>query len=205
MRCAWGIAPVLLLVACQEPRPIVEDLRMCDQGGVEPQQRVQACERWVDAHEEGSPGYASALIWRAQAKEAAGDAAGALADYDASLALWPDSGSGLLGRGRLLLAAGDFAAAQQTLHRAIEVHDSVIARDMLGAHALLRGDFQEAHDYYNAVLEREGDDPMDAVGYFGRGVARLRMGEEEGRADIERAERMSPRIRQEYEALGIRP
>lgn len=178
---------------------------MCSQGGVEPQDRVRACGRWVDAQEEGSRSYAAALLWRAHAKEAAGDVAGALADYDASLALWPDSGSGLLGRGRLLLEAGDFAAAEQTLQRAIQLNNSVIARDMLGSHALLRGDFQEAHDYYDAVLEREGDDPMDVVGLYGRGVARLRMGDEEGRVDIERAEELSPTVSQHFEERGIRP
>jgi len=159
----------------------------------------------VDANEEGSRGYAFALLGRAHAKEAAGDIVGALADYDAALEIWPESGSGLLGRGRLLLETGNFAAAEQTLQRAIEVNDSVIARDMLGAHALLRGDFQEAHNYYDAVLEREGEDPMDVVGLYGRGVARLRMDNEEGRADIQRAEELSPTVRQHFEERGIRP
>lgn len=116
-----------------------------------------------------------------------------------------ENGFGLLGRGRLLLAAGDLVAAKETLHRAIEVNDSVIARDMLGAHALLRGDFQEAYDYCDSAPEREGSDPMDVVGLYGRGIARLRMGDEAGRADIERAEELSPTVRQHFEGRGIRP
>ena len=202
MKLIFGIVAAAL-ATCQGPSP-GESYAVCSQGVVEPQDRVRACDRWVDAQQEGSRGYAAALLWRAHAKESAGDIAGALADYDATLEIWPESGSGLLGRGRLLLETGNFAAAEQTLHRAIEVNDSVIARDMLGAHALLRGDFQEAHDYYDAVLEREGDDPMDVVGLYGRGAARLRMGDEAGRADIERAEELSPTVRQHFEERGIR-
>lgn len=205
MKRNWAFAALVLLAACQEPRSVVEDMKACDFGGVDAQQRVRACDRMVGVYDEGSRARAAALTSRADAKEAAGDPAGALADYNAALAIWPENGFGLLGRGRLLLAAGDLAAAKETLHRAIEVNDSVIARDMLGAHALLRGDFQEAYDYYDSALEREGSDPMDVVGLYGRGIARLRMGDEAGRADIERAEELSPTVRQHFEGRGIRP
>lgn len=205
MRRVWGMVVVALMAACQDSRSLGEDMQACAAGGLEPQERVQACDRWANANEQGSRVHAAALVWRAEAKEAAGDAVGALTDYDAALVTLPESGSALLGRGRLLLAAGDFAAAEETLHRAIAVNDSVIARDMLGGLALLRGDYEQALDYYNAVVEREGDDPMDVIGYYGRGVARLRMGDEEGRADIQRAEELSPTVRQHFEERGIRP
>lgn len=200
------VIAAVALIGCEETPSGEYISRACGgSGDFEVQERLRACDFMLTLYDEGSPGYASVLTTRARTKERSGDALGALADYDASLAIMPDLPGALLGRGRILLEAGDFDAAETTLHRSIEVHDSVIARDLLGAEAVRRGDYPAAFEYYNAVLEREGTDPMDAIGLYGRGVARLRMGDEAGRADIERAEQMSRTIRTHFEERGIRP
>jgi tetratricopeptide (TPR) repeat protein len=172
---------------------------LCGSGRGEPSERVRACDLMLTSD---SRGYAAVVTWRAQAKEQNGDATGALRDYEDALRIWPDAPSALLGIGRLHLAQGDLAAAQPYLRRAIEAHDSGIASDMLAAHALQNGDAEMALREYEAWLVRH---PDNELALYGRGIARLRGGDEGGREDIARAEQISPRIRESFEERGIRP
>jgi tetratricopeptide (TPR) repeat protein len=204
MRIHLACLVLLSAVACG-PSEATVDPALCGRGRGEPEEEIRACDEMRRLFGEGNQGDSAVLSWRAQARERAGDAAGALADFNAALAIRPDLPGALLGRGRLLLEAGEFEAAQQTLQRSIELHDSVIARDLLGGQALLRGNHQAALEYYGAILEREGSDPMDVVGYYGRGVARLRSGDEQGREDIARAEELNPRVTEGFVERGINP
>lgn len=204
MRIHLACLVLLSAVACA-PSEAAVDPALCGRGRGDPEQEIRACDEMRRLFGERNQGDSAVLSWRAQARERAGDTAGALADYNAALAIRPESPSALLARGRLLLEAGEFEAAQQTLQRSIELHDSVIARDLLGGQALLRGDHQAALEYYSAILDRDGSDPMDVVGYYGRGVSRLRLGDEQGRDDIARAEELNPRVTGGFEERGIRP
>jgi tetratricopeptide (TPR) repeat protein len=154
--------------------------------------------------EEGSRPYGATLSERGRVRERGGDFDGALADYTAALEIAPDLPGPLVGQGRLLIRAGDIERAEQSLRRAIELHDSGIARDLLGGLALLRGDYQEAFDFYQAMLDNPHPDD-DAIAYYGTGVARIRMGDEAGRADIQRAEQVYPGVNEGFEERGIRP
>lgn len=206
MRLLPLIVVAVALAACGEPRSLAADDSACaGQGEHEPQERVRVCDRMLAFYEEGSPGRGATLAWRARAKERGGDPVGALADYDAALAINPNSGGALLGRGRLLLEAGDFGAAEQTLLRSIEVHDSGIARDLLGGEALIRGDYQEALVYYEAAMETDWAPGPNATALYGRGVARLRLGDEGGREDLALAIQTYPTIAESFEERGIRP
>jgi tetratricopeptide (TPR) repeat protein len=195
---------LLCVAACAPGEPKV-DAAQCGSGAGDPQEEIHACDEMRRLFGEGNRGDSSVLSWRAKARERAGDSAGALADYDAALEINPNSGGALLGRGRLLLEAGAFEAAERTLLRSIEVHDSGIARDLLGGQALLRGDYQEALNYYEAAMETDWAPGPNATALYGRGVARLRLGDEGGREDIALAIRTYPTIAESFEERGIRP
>jgi len=204
-RCLAGVA-LSVIVACG-PTPSVPnvDVTLCGSSRGDASERVRACDMMLTLYDENTGGYAAVLTWRAQAKEQSGDADGALADYRRALEIWPDAPIALLSAARIYMARDDLSTARPYLQRAIEAHDSVIARDLLAGEALLRGDNRTALNYYDAILARDEDDPMDAIGFYGRGLARLRMGDDGGRADIERAEQMSPRISESFAERGIRP
>ena len=164
-------------------RPSEHDFVACS-SATEPNRRVEACSRILAFCELNSDGCAATLAWRGEAKEALGDWAGAQRDYEESLAIAPELGGTLLGLGRVHLAQDDLASAERYLNRAIEVNDSGIGRDLLGGHALKRGDYEEALSRYEDLLASQPDNP---IGFFGRGLARLATGDERGHHDITHA------------------
>jgi hypothetical protein len=55
---------------------------------------------------------------------------------------------------------------------------------MLGSYALRQRDYAEALSQYEDLLASQTDNP---IGFYGRGLARLSMGDERGREDIAHA------------------
>jgi len=174
----------------------VEDSIDCSRSATEAERRIEACNRQIDAI---GPGGAT-LAWRGEAKEALGDLSGAQRDYEESLALAPELGGTLLGLGRVHLAQGDLASARRYLDRAIAENDSGIARDLLGSYALRQHDYPQALSWYEELLAREVDDP---IGLYGRGLARLGMGDDDGREDIALARAEWDRVDAHFGSHGL--
>lgn len=177
------------------------DPRMCMGHTGTPEEQVRACDEWLRHTSRDNPrARAVILTSRAEAKERGGEREAALHDFDAALELWEDAPTALLGAGRVHLAQGDYSGAEPYLRRSIHVHDSGIAADMFGAHFLQQGDNASALREYDALLARQ---PDNANGLYGRGVARIRTGDEAGREDIARARTLYDRIDRDFEERGI--
>jgi tetratricopeptide (TPR) repeat protein len=206
MKLGLILVATLVLAACEKQMSGSEMARACPGGDqFDPQESVRACNEMLEFYEEGSGGYGSVLTWRAKAKERTADVAGARQDYEAALEINPDNPTALLRMGGIFLDAGDLHNARTYLHRSIEVHDSGIARDLLGGNALLRGDYQEALKYYDELMETDWAPGPNATALYGRGVARLRLNDEGGRTDIQLAEETDPTVAERFQERGIRP
>jgi tetratricopeptide (TPR) repeat protein len=199
MRLFLGLVAAMCVMACEAAEPPV-DLRLCGSRAGQASERLRACDEMLPLYEEGSRGYGAVLTWRAQAKESNDDVAGAQRDYEEALNIDPDNPSALLGLGGILLDAGDLTGAQRYLHRSIEVHESGRAADMLGGYALRHDENRAAFDYYDDLLDRV---PDHEIALYGRGVARLRLGDEGGRVDIEKARAGYPNVDREFAERGI--
>jgi tetratricopeptide (TPR) repeat protein len=201
MKLGLILVATLVLAACEEQMSGSEMARACPGGGqLDPQESVRACNEMLEFYEEGTGGYGAVLTWRARAKERAGDVEGAEQDYEAALEINPDNGFALLGMGGILLDANELHRAETYLHRSIEVHGSGRAADMLGGYALQHDENELALKYYGDLLERV---PDHEIALFGRGVARLRLGDEGGRVDIENARAGYPHVDREFAERNI--
>jgi tetratricopeptide (TPR) repeat protein len=197
----WLFALIAIVaVACGERDPRVAD-RLCRGAATgSPEQQVRACDEVLRLIGDTPRARSAILSWRGEAKERAGDLDGALEDFKAALELWEDAPNALLGAGRVLLKQGDLSGAETYLRRSIHVHDSGIASDMLGAYFLQQGDNASARREYDALLSRQED---NVYGLYGRGVARLRAGDEGGQMDVARARTLYKLIDSDFEWRGI--
>lgn len=179
---------LLALVACApagpDPLAAAKCLSEADQA-----ERVAACTTAAE-DETNSPNVRSiALMQRGQMREQQGDVTAALTDYAGALTLNPDNPTALLRNARLLLNNGQPEAAEPLLQRAINVHGSGMANEMMGQIALERGDYSSAAAYFTASLEQA---PRADVSLAGRSRARQCMGDVEGaRADLEAGARQN--------------
>lgn len=195
-----GLLCVLLLAACGVLWPSA-DIRMCMGRMGTPEEQVRACDEWLRHASHDEPRERSSILTsRAEARERGGDDEGALHDFNAALELWEDNPTALLGAGRIHLEQRDLQAAEPYLRRSIQVHDSGIASDMLGAYFLQQGDNADALREYDALLSRQ---PDNAMGLYGRGVARLRDGDEVGQQDVARARALYDQIDRDFAERGI--
>ena len=87
--------------------------------------------------------------------------------------------------------------------RALEINPySAAAHDSRALVFLQQDKLPEAIESYDAALRLSPDMP---VALFGRGVARLRNGDDEGRADIDKAIALKPSVSEEYAGYGVFP
>ncbi|MBX3563175.1 MAG: hypothetical protein KF730_01235 [Sphingomonas sp.] len=139
---------------------------------------------------------------------AAGHHQAALAFYDANAASNPND--------KTLLNAACWARAAHgiDLEHVMTVCDAAVAADRQshtlvhrGKAALQLGLFQNALTDFDAALADEAfmPHPMRADAVFGRGVARVRLGDVGGRVDIGTATRMSKRVATDFADIGIVP
>ena len=80
---------------------------------------VNACSRIIASPRTSPHDRALAFAFRADAKRAGGDAAGAIADYSQAIALLPDFALAYRSRGTLYLKTGDNANARADFDKAI--------------------------------------------------------------------------------------
>ncbi len=200
MRLAFYTLMIFAIAACSEREPRA-DARLCGGAATEPPElQVHACDEMLRLIGNTPGGRAAIISWRGDAKERAGDLDGALEDFETVLVLWEDAPTALLGAARIHLARGNYSGAEPYLRRAIHVHDSGIASDMLGAYFLQQGDNASALREYDALLVRQ---PDSATGLYGRGVARLRAGDADGQEDIARARALYDQIDRDFAERGI--
>jgi tetratricopeptide (TPR) repeat protein/predicted aspartyl protease len=122
-------------------------------------------------------------------------------DEDARLA------SALMGRCRARTLMGqDLALALKDCNRAVSRSTKGSNAGILDTRGLVRlrlGDNDKAIDDYDAALK---SNPQAAQAFYGRGIAKIRKKKiAEGEADIAKAEKIAPKIAEQFKALGIAP
>lgn len=152
-----------------------------------------------DYHEalERDPNLSKARLGLADELRKAHRNAEAAAEYDAYLALKPDSAAGHLGAGRNLMETGDVAAATRHLERAtfLDPKDPAVPKE-LAELDIRRGDFTAALARLDQAIRLEPDDP---IARDRRAVALMRL----GRVDEARAEQAaSKRVKEDLAHVG---
>ncbi len=180
MRKIWlvGALAALALAACDRTE-VVDDSERCLMAR-EAEAQIEACTAAAQ-NESLTPEQRSvAYSTRGDAQDESGDVTAALRDYGSALELDDENPAALLGRGRILVASGQLDAAEPVLRRAIELHQSGEANDLVGQIMVRRGEFVEAITYFNAALNQE---PRSATALAGRARAKQRLGDTEGAAN----------------------
>ena len=196
MRTLVASGTLLVLAACAPAGSDPEAAARCLAAG-DPEERVAACTMAAEDETNSTSVRSIAFMQRGQVRQQQGDVEGALADYAEALALNPDNPTALLRRARLLLDVGQADAAEPLLRRAIDVHGSGMANEMMGRIALQRGQYEAAADYFTASLEQS---PRATVSLAGRARARQCLGDADGaRADYEAAARLDDQLRPQGE------
>lgn len=177
MRRIWlvGALAALALAACERTE-VVDDSERCLTAR-DAAAKIEACTAAAQ-NESLTPEQRSvAFSTRGDVQE---DVTAALRDYGSALELDGENPAALLGRGRILVASGQLDAAEPVLRRAIELHQSGEANDLVGQIMVRRGEFVEAITYFNAALNQE---PRSATALAGRARAKQRLGDIEGAAN----------------------
>jgi tetratricopeptide (TPR) repeat protein len=148
----------------------------------------------------GSAGRATILWYRADAKLAAGDHAGAIADADQANALLPDNADVLNAQcWSRAVANRDLDKARAACNRSLQKEKSGAALDSRGLVSLRQGRWLDAWNDYDDAMSVN---PSMTVALYGRGLAALALGKtEEGERDIRDA-RAAAQI---YARLGLTP
>lgn len=180
MRKIWlvGALAALALAACDRT-DVVDDSERC-LTAQDAEAKIEACTTAAQ-NESLTPEQRSvAYSTRGDAQGEAGDVTAALRDYGSALELDEENLAALLGRGRILVASGQLDAAEPVLRRAIELHQSGEANDLVGQIMVRQGEFVEAITFFNAALNH---DPRSATALAGRARAKQRLGDLDGAAN----------------------
>ncbi len=148
--------------------------------------------------------YGDAYAQRAAAKQRQRDYEAALVDFDHAIAINPQLAPALAGRcwARVLLGADDLSQARTDAREATQIDPRLVDGQLCKGLLHLRdGEWAEARAAYEAALEVE---PGNPAALFGRGVARRRSGDDEGRDDMNRARDFDDRVARTFEDLGVR-
>jgi tetratricopeptide (TPR) repeat protein len=156
----------------------------------------------LDAAIERAPNAATAFASRARAKQRSGDLDGAAADYNRAIELNGNLASARAGRCWLDLNAN------RELGRARNDADAAVAADAgniegqlcRGVLQLREGQWADARFSFEAVLAIESGNP---IALFGRGVARRRSGDNDGREDMNLARDFDRHIGEQFDELGV--
>jgi tetratricopeptide (TPR) repeat protein len=153
----------------------------------------------IDADRRFAPAYAQ----RGELKQSQRDYGGAIEDYDRALALNGQLASALAGRcwARVLMEDGDTGAARRDGDAAAGADPRYVPGQLCrGLLQLRAGEWANARVSYEAALEVE---PGNPTALFGRGVARRRSGDNEGREDMNQARDFAPNIGRTFADLGV--
>ncbi len=130
-----------------------------------------------------------------------GREAAARAAYSAFLAGRPDDPRGRRGLAAMEVEREDLPAARQQLMAALAGGDSPGLRGELGNVEALRSDWQQAHTQFDAALAAQ---PDDYVALTGRGVARLKQGQNAAaQTDLLAATLVEPLYARAYAYLAV--
>jgi tetratricopeptide (TPR) repeat protein len=144
--------------------------------------------------------YASAFANRAEAHLRKGDYALAARDYDSAVRLRPSAKEIWNGRCRLRAITGELDAALADCGESLRLAPNADAFNSRAFIRLKRRQWDLAIADYSSALKL---DPKQAASYYGRGQAKLRAGDRAGgRADIEAARALKPRIADEFSRYG---
>ncbi|MEE4210316.1 MAG: tetratricopeptide repeat protein [Parvularcula sp.] len=131
--------------------------------------------RNVDKALERKPDLAEAHAVKGRVAAFRGDADAALKSYDAAIALNSSYADAYLWRSNLLLSEQRLTEASESLDEAYALDPlSPVVLYNKGFHLALRGEFDEARTYYNALLDLE---PASPLGYRGLADAARRQGD----------------------------
>jgi tetratricopeptide (TPR) repeat protein len=146
---------------------------------------------------------AIALAGRARAKQRLGELDGAAGDYDAAIRQDGDLVEARAGRCWLDLNQGrELGRALRDAEAAVAVEPAhVEAQVCRGVLQLREGQWEAAKASFDAALAIESGNPM---ALFGRGVARRRSGDGEGREDMNLARDFDGHIGEQFDDLGVR-
>lgn len=177
MRKIWlvGAFAALALAACDRSE-VVDDSERC-LTAQEAEAKIEACTAAAQ-NETLTPEQRSVAY--STRGDAQNDVTAALRDYGSALELDDENLAAQLGRGRILVASGQLDAAEPILRRAIELHQSGEANDLVGQIMVRRGEFVEAITFFNAALNH---DPRSATALAGRARAKQRLGDLDGAAN----------------------
>lgn len=127
----------------------------------------------------------------------------AIADYGSAIEL--DAGMGLAYNNRALsraIAGSDLVAALADSDQALKLLPlNLEVRDTRGFIYLKLGDPSLALNEYNAALTI---DPNRALSLYGRGLARIRMGDAAGKGDQEAAVTINPEVADDFAIYGLK-
>jgi tetratricopeptide (TPR) repeat protein len=180
MRKIWllGAVVALALAACERPAEVSDSERCLT--AEEAEAKIEACTVAAQNQSLTPEQRSVAFSTRGDAYDEAGDVTAALRDYASAIELDNENPAALLGRGRILLASGQLDAAEPVLRRAIELHQSGEANELVGQILVRRGEFSEAITLFNASLSHE---PRSARALAGRARAKQRLGDLDGAAN----------------------
>lgn len=147
-------------------------------------------------------GLALAYAHRARAKERLQDAVGARADYAAAIQADGTLAEARAGRCWLNLREGrDLAQARNDAEAAVAADPQLVDGQLCrGVLQLRGGEWANARASFDAALAVQ---PGSAAALFGRGVARRRSGDDDGRDDMNQARDFDEHIGEAYDDWGV--
>jgi tetratricopeptide (TPR) repeat protein len=173
---------VLALAACQEPDPLAQDRRACENANAAGEERIGACTRVIEAGTLDDAARAEMQALRGDAQFASDAVTPALRDYEAALRLDENNPRALEGRAGILLTSGQLDAAEPLVDRLIAAGNaSANALRIKGDIALQRGGYSDAIEHYDDAIAA---DSRLALAYAHRARAKERLQDATGaRAD----------------------
>jgi tetratricopeptide (TPR) repeat protein len=152
---------------------------------------------------EADRGMAIAYARRGRAKQAMDDIDGALSDFDAALNRDASLVDARAGRCWLSLQQErDLGRARTDAETAVAAAPTNVEAQLCRGILQLRGEeWTQARASFEAALEVE---PGNPVGLFGRGVARRRSGDSDGREDMNQARDFDGHIGERFDEWGVR-
>jgi tetratricopeptide (TPR) repeat protein len=149
-----------------------------------------------------NPNYGEAFANRAGAHLKKNEYDRAASDYDSAIGLDPNLKAVWSGRCWTRAILGALQDALQDCNRALQGTTSAATYDSRGLIYLKMGQFGAAVDDYSSALR---SDPKLASALYGRGLAKLKMGDRAGGdADISAAKTIETRIGDDFTRYGVR-
>jgi tetratricopeptide (TPR) repeat protein len=179
-----------LAVSCQRsaaPPPDASALGACVEGrGDDGAARLSACDAALAQDGLTNAERAAALVERGELRRAGGDPTGALADYDAALAIDGALSEAQLGRAAVLISSGQLDAAEPLIVNVIRRGaPPARAHFLLGVLRARQGDAGAATASLNAAIAA---DDRNAEAFAARGGVKQSQGDDQGaEQDFERA------------------